>query len=161
MKSVLLSLLLPAAVFASVPEKIIFECRSTGENDVTYQIYGDLTDQGLRRVTYVEINAWDPDVKPIELKNQTWNIDSTYRPTKKYVDYNRYLVRENTPQSNAIQVILPNKEKVYALAKQKAQDQNERMVQGDFEGVLRHRDDYGDDAGGQVRLKCGTGWLDF
>ena len=146
---------------ATEPSKIIISCKTKVIGDNTVQIYGNLTADGLDNVTYVNIDVWNPDVAPIVRKGEVWKADLTYKPTKKYAGYQRYLIQENTAKLVGYQLIVPPKSVVFAEAMKKAKKNGEnRMVQGEFEAVLRYREDFHNDVGGQEYLECGTGWLD-
>lgn len=156
-------LIFASQVFAAAkePKEIIFACKSKNVGTTTTQIYGRVADGALVDVTYILIDAWDADVAPIVRKGETWVADSNYKPTKKYAGWNRFKIQENTNKLVGYEVIFPSKSMVYAAAMKQAKDKGEdRMVQGDFEAVLRAREDFHDDTGGQEYLKCGTGWLD-
>lgn len=154
-------LLFASQVFAAAkePREIIFACKTKVVGTTTTQIYGRISEDSLVDVTYILIDAWDPDVKPIVRKKETWKRDETYKPTKKYAGWNRFKIQENTPDLVGYEVIFPSKAQVYALAMKEAKEKGRDMVQGDFEAVLRAREDFHDDTGGQEYLSCGTGWL--
>lgn len=156
-----ISLLVSMSAFAKEPSQIYIDCKSKSPDDKTFQIYGELTDKGLHNVTFIVIDIWNLDVKPTHLQDQTWPVDTTYAPTAKYKNYNRYFIQENTPEQWGYEVLIPNRATVYQLAKEEALAKKQTSVLGDFEAVIRFRDNYGNDYGGQEYLQCGTEWLDF
>lgn len=156
-----LFLLTMNTVHASEPKEIIFSCKSKVIGNYSYQIYGDLVDDGIKLDKYIAIDTQNPDAKPIIQENIKWEIDDTYKPTEKYKDYNRFIIQENNSDQLGLQLIIPKKSKVYELAKEEAESKGDDMVQGNFEAVLRTVNNWSDGGAGQEYLSCGTGWLNF